>query len=50
MLGGVRRQDRNGLDDLLGGGGGGGQLGGSTGKVVMGGIAAMAARQFMQNR
>lgn len=51
MLRGARQQDAGGLGGLLGGGDGGdGLLGGTMGKVLMGGIAAMAVRQVVKDR
>ncbi len=62
MMGRVEQRSPGGLGDLLGMGGGGGGMGGVGGmlgggggggmlpKVLMGGIAAMAARQVMGGR
>ena len=42
LVGGLQRQQPGGLAQLLGGGGGGG-----LGKVVLGGIAAMATKRLL---
>jgi hypothetical protein len=46
LVGGLHQQNPGMLGSILGGGGsGGGLLGGSVGKAVLGGIAAMAIKQ-----
>jgi hypothetical protein len=48
MLRGARKKESGGLGGLLGGGDGDGM--GTMGKVLMGGIAAMAAREVFKDR
>ncbi len=45
LIGGLQGRSPGGLGQLLGGGGGGG---GGLGKVLLGGIAAMATKKFTQ--
>lgn len=49
MLRGARQRESGGLGGMLGGGGDGEGMG-TMGKVLMGGIAAMAAREVFKNR